>query len=151
MSEATLQADLQREFLRITPTFSTGDVTINDWSILDGPNANAPYIIIQSSDDFVIGSIQSVAKRAWSIPFMLVVRFQNWGTSEAELATTRQTVLDWLVNKSFASQSGALNFGIRSIRAGTPIGYIYDRYVENETESLPAYISQTLIVDIAEN
>jgi hypothetical protein len=150
VSEATLQADLQREFLTLTSLFSVGDVTINDWNILDGPNENAPYIIIENSDEFAIAAIQTSASRLWLIPFTLFVRFQDWSSSEVEFAAARQPVLDHLVNKAYQAASGNLNFGIRSIRSGSPLGFVYDRYLENDAESLPAFLSQRMIVEIAE-
>jgi len=150
VSEATLQADLQREFLTLTSLFSAGDVTINDWNVLDGPNQNAPYIIIENSDDFAIATIQTSPSRVWMIPFTLFVRFLDWSTSEAAFASVRQPVLDQLVNRAYQAASGNLNFGIRSIRSGSPIGYVYDRYVEAEAESLPVFLSQRLIVETAE-
>jgi hypothetical protein len=150
VSEATLQADLQREFLTITSLFSTGDVTINDWNVLDGPNERAPYIVIENSDDFAVATIQTSPSRLWMIPFTLLVRFLDWSSSEAAFAAARQPVLDHLVNKAFQAASGNLNFGIRSIRSGSPIGYVYDRYVENDAESLPVFLSQRIIVEIAE-
>lgn len=150
MSEATLQADLQREFLTLTSLFSTGDVTINDWNILDGPIGNAPYIIIENSDDFAIATIQTSSSRLWMIPFTLFVRFLDWSTSEVAFAAARQPVLDQLTGMAYAAGSSQLNFGIRSIRSGGPIGYVYDRYVENDAESLPVFLSQRIIVEIAE-
>lgn len=150
MSEATLQADLQREFLTLTSLFSSGDVTINDWNVLDGPNENAPYIVIENSDDFAIATIQTDPIPLWMIPFTLFIRFLDWGTSEAAFAAVRQPILDHLVNKAYAAGSGNLNFGIRSIRSGSPIGYVYDRYVQEEAESLPVFISQRIIVETAE-
>jgi hypothetical protein len=150
MSEAILQADLQREFLTLTSLFSAGDVTINDWDVLDGPRANAPYIIIENSDDFAIATIQTSPSSLWFVPFSLFAAFLDWNTSEANFAVTRQPVLDHLTNKAYAAASGNLNFGIRSIRAGSPIGYVYDRYVEEDTESLPVFLSQRFVVEIAE-
>ncbi len=150
MSEATVQADLQREFLTLSSLFTAGDVTINDWAVLDGPNVNAPYIVIENSDDFAIATIQTDPIPLWMIPFTLFVRFLDWGTSEAAFAAARQPVLDHLVNKAYQAASGTLNFGIRSIRSGSPIGYVYDRYVENEAESLPVFLSQRIIVETAE-
>lgn len=150
MSEATLQADLQREFLTLTSLFSTGDVTINDWNVLDGPIENAPYVIIENSDDFAIAAIQTSSSQLWLIPFTLFVRWLDWSTSEVAFAAARQPVLDCLVNKAFLAASGNLNFGIRSIRSGGPIGYVYDRYVQEEVESLPVFLSQRIIVEIAE-
>ena len=150
MSEAILQADLQREFLTLSSLFSAGDVTINDWDVLDGPRENAPYIIIENSDDFAIATIQTSPSSLWFIPFSLFVSFLDWNTSEANFTTTRQPVLDQLVNKAYAAASGNLNFGIRSVRSGSPIGYVYDRYVEEDAESLPVFLSQRFIVEIAE-
>ena len=141
---------MQREFLTLTSLFSAGDVTINDWNVLDGPNENAPYIIIENSDDFAIATVQTDPIPLWMIPFSLFVRFLDWSTSEAAFAAARQPVLDHLVNKAYTAASGNLNFGIRSIRSGSPIGYVYDRYVENEAESLPVFLSQRIIVEIAE-
>ncbi len=150
MSEAILQADLQREFLSLTALFSVGDVTINDWNVLDGPAENAPYIVIENSDDFAVATLQTSPSRLWMIPFTLFVHWLDWSTSEVAFAAARQPVLDHLVNKAYAAASSNLNFGIRSIRSGSPIGYVYDRYVENETESLPVFLSQRYIVEIAE-
>lgn len=150
MSEATLQADLQREFLTLSSLFSAGDVTINDWDVLDGPIESAPYIIIENSDEFAIAAVQTSPSRLWMIPFTLFVRFLDWGTSEVAFAAARQPVLDLLVNKAYQAASSNLNFGIRSIRSGNPIGYVYDHYVENDAESLPVFLSQRLIVETAE-
>jgi hypothetical protein len=150
MSEATLQADLQREFLTLSSLFDAGDVTINDWNVLDGPNERAPYIIIENSDDFAIATVQTSPSRLWMIPFTLFVRWLDWSTSEAAFAAVRQPVLDHLVNKAYAAASGNLNFGIRSIRSGSPIGYVYDRYVQEEAESLPVFLSQRIIVETTE-
>jgi len=150
MSEATLQADLQREFLTLSSLFSAGDVTINDWDVLDGPIENAPYIIIENSDEFAIATLQTSPSRLWLIPFTLFVRFLDWSVSEVDFASVRQPVLDHLVNKGYQAASGNLNFGLRSIRSGGPIGYVYDRYVQEEAESLPVFLSQRIIVETAE-
>jgi hypothetical protein len=150
MSEAALQADLQREFLTLSSVFSAGDVTVNDWSVLDGPIEKAPYIVIENSDDFAIATIQTDPIPLWMIPFTLFVRFLDWGSSEAAFAAARQPVVDHLVGRAFQAASGNLNFGLRSIRSGSPLGYVYDRYVENDAESLPVFLSQRIIVEIAE-
>jgi len=150
MSEATLQADLQREFLTLSSLFSLGDVTINDWNVLDGPSENAPYIIIENSDDFAIATIQTSPSRLWMIPITLFVRFLDWSTSEVAFAAARQPVLDHLVARAYAAASGNLNFGLRSIRSGSPVGYVYDRYVQEEAESLPVFLSQRIVLEIAE-
>ena len=147
MSEATLQADMQRELLRDTGTFSSGDVVINDWSILDGPNDKAPYVIIQSSDDPGVELIQEEkALFRYTIPFTIVVQFDDWDSARSALQTTRQTVLNRLSKKTaeFQDASGRLDWGLRTIRSLEPVSEIYDRYAENPEESLPIFLAHRL-------
>lgn len=146
MSESTLQTDIQRELLRITGTFSSGDVVINDWSILDGPNNNAPYVIIQSSDTVSVDNIQQeLPLFSYVIPFTVVVAFDDWDTARASLQTTRQTVINWLADtENYQDASGRLAWGLRGIRALEPVSEIYDRYAENPDESLPIFLAHRL-------
>jgi len=151
MSEAVLQADLQRELLRLTSTFSAGDVTINDRSILDGGNSNAPYVVIDSADDFRLEKVQEQWTAVWSIPFMLVVKFVDWDTSRHELSTTRQTVLDALKSvEDYSDSSALLAFGLTAINSETPIGEIYDRYLEENVEALPVFLAQRITLQVLE-
>lgn len=150
MSEATLQADLQRELLRLTSTFSTGDVTICDWGILDGSSANAPYVIIDASDTFTASKAQSQWNQIWNIPFTLVVKFDDWDTSRADIAAKRQIVLAALRDtKNYNSASIALAWGLREI-ASESIDPVYDRYAANPNESLPVFLSQKMIATVEE-
>ena len=151
MSEAVLQADLQRELLRLTATFSAGDVTINDRSILDGANKNAPYVVIDSADSFHAEHMQEQWQVLWSIPFMLVVKFTDWDASRNELSTTRQTVLTALMAvENYLSDSVLLAFGLQSIDTESSIGEIYDRYVEENIEALPVFLAQRLTAQVLE-
>lgn len=146
MSEATLQNDIQRELLRITGTFSSGDVVINDWSILDGGNASAPYVIIQTADDPNVSGIQTgAALTSYTIPIYVVVKFDDWDSARSALQTTRQAVIDWLLDTvNYHNDSGRLAWGIRSIRALEPVTEVYDRYNENPEESLPVFLAHKL-------
>ena len=146
MSEANLQVMMQTELLRITGTFSSGDVVINDWSILDGPNANAPYVNIQSSDTVSVENIQQEEPLTrYTIPFTVVVKFDDWDTARAALQTVRQTVIDWLKDTaSFQDANGRLAWGLRSIRSLEPVSEIYDKYVENTEEALPVFLAHKL-------
>ena len=152
MSEAILQADIKRELLRITGTFSTGDVTINDWSILDGPNDKAPYVIIQSSDTIDVSQMQQESPLySYTIPFTVVVQFDDWDTARAALQTARQTVVDWLADTAnYVAASGRLAWGLRRIRALEPVSEIYDRYAENPDESLPIFLAHRLGATVEE-
>lgn len=151
MSEATLQTDLQRELLRLTATFSTGDVTINDRSILDGANNNAPYVVIDSADTFRLEKIQEQWATVWSIPFMLAVKFTDWDDSRSSLSTVRQTVLDAIKNvEDYLDASAMLAFGLQVINSETPIGEIYDRYLEEGVEALPVFLAQRITLQVLE-
>lgn len=152
MSEATLQNDIQRELLRITGTFSSGDVVINDWSILDGGNASAPYVNILSSDTFTLSGAQTGSKEyLWNIPLILYVAFDDWMPSRAEVGTARQTVIDALSNtESYLDASGRLAYGMRTIRNLGPIEPYYDHYPEEPDEALPIFLYQILVAEVAE-
>jgi len=152
MTEAILQADLQRELLKLTSVFSTGDVVISDWSILDGSSQKAPFVIIEVSDDMEIDGIQ---ERQWekitSIPFTLIVRFVNWDTSMIAFQVARQSVIDALVNVSnYDRASVKLGWGLLSISSSGTVDPVYDRYNENSAESLPVYLSQKIILRVKE-
>lgn len=151
MSESVLQADLQRELLRLTSTFSAGDVPIGDWSVLDGSSQAAPFAIIEMSDDFSAIGLDSDYSNTWQIPFTLLVAFADWDTSMLAIAALRAIVIAALKDKAhFLPASAALGFGLRSIKSGTGISSVYDRYNENTAESLPVYLSQRIILEVEE-
>ena len=150
MSEAIIQADIQRELLRLTSTFSAGDVTISDWGVLDGSSANAPYVIIDASGPFSLTRVQSQWIQVWNIPFALVVKFLDWDVSRADLAAKRETVLAALRDtKNYNSASIALAWGLREI-GGAEISPVYDRYATNPSESLPVFLSQEMTATVEE-
>jgi hypothetical protein len=152
MSEATLQADVQRELLRMTSTFSSGDVVISDWSVLDGSSQNAPFVIIEVADGFNIDGLQT---RQWeniiNIPITLFVRFIDWDTSMLAFRDARQSVLDGLAATShYQSASAKLAWGLLGISSDGGINSVEDHYVENQSESLPIYLSQRFILEVKE-
>ena len=152
MSENTIQADLQRELLRLTSVFSAGDVTICDWGVLDGSSQAAPFAIIDVSETF---SMPDVTLRQWSntwtIPFDIVVRFIDWDTSRLAIRDLRTSVIDALRDVThYANASAILGYGLRKISSGSGINSIYDKYNENTAESLPAFLSQTIVLEVEE-
>lgn len=150
MSEAILQADLQRELLRLTSLFSAGDVTINDWSVLDGSSANAPFVVIEVADDFD-SNTENTWLHSWTIPFTLIVRFEDWDDSSTALRNARQTIIDALRDTThYHASSSLLAWGLRGMSAGTGISEIYDKYNENAVESLPVYLSQAINLAVEE-
>jgi hypothetical protein len=151
MSESTLQADLQRELLRLTSVFSSGDVTIGDWSVLDGSSQSAPFAIIEVADALSVSDIDAQWDKTISLPFTLIVAFSDWDTSMLAFRDARQSVTDKLIDKDrYTSTSAALGWGLRSIATGGEISPVYDRYNENSAESLPVYLSQRIILEVEE-
>jgi hypothetical protein len=151
MSESTLQADLQRELLRLTSTFSSGDVTIGDWSVLDGSSQAAPFAIIEMADGFSMIDIQGERSNTWPIPFTILVAFSDWDTSMTAIRDLRETILNALVKvENYTATSAGLGWGLRTIAAGTGISEVYDRYQENAAESLPVYLSQQIVLEVEE-
>jgi len=152
MSESTLQADVQRELLRLTSLFSSGDVTICDWGVLDGSSMAAPFAIIDVAEAFDMSDATlRTWTNTWVIPFDLVVRFIDWDTSRLAIRDARQTIIDALRdNTHYHASSSNLAWGLRRISAGSPIEEIYDKYNENTAESLPVFLSQTINLEVEE-
>ena len=151
MSESTLQADLQRELLKLTALFSTGDVVIGDWSVLDGSSLAAPFVIIEVADDYNVTQLETEWQQTRSIPMTLIVRFVDWDTSMLAFRDTRQTVIDALTaTMYYDSASVNLAWGLRGISNGSGIDPVYDRYNENSAESIPVYLSQRIILEVEE-
>lgn len=142
MSEATVQAALQTA-LQAMGQFANADVTIGDWGILDGPNENAPYAVIEPADGFETQYRVKTPESRWDEYLTLVVRFVDWETSLPALRDIRQAVIDML-----DAQAGALGLAVRSIRNDGPIGNIYPAYLspEQAAGALPAFLSQRCVV-----
>jgi hypothetical protein len=150
MSEAVIQADLQRELLRLTGTFSAGDVVINDWSILDQGNAKAPYINIETAETFNTTLVQSQWQTLWTIPFLLIEKFTDWDTTRGLIASDRALILAGLLNvDSYDDKSALLAFGIREIQGSGEVP-VYDRYPENSVEAIPVFLAFRMIVTVQE-
>lgn len=150
MSEATLQADLQRELLRLTSLFSSGDVTIGDWSVLDGSSQAAPFVVIEVAGDFD-SNTENTWTATWQIPFTLIIRFTDWDTTMLSMRDVRQSVLAALRDTThYHASSTALAWGLHKMTAATGISEIYDKYNENAAESLPVYLSQTINLEVEE-
>lgn len=151
MTESILQADLQRELRRLTSVFGSDDVVICDWSVLDGSSQNAPFVIIDVADTFDIDGILGTYSEVWQLPFDLVVRFTDWDTARAALRDARESVITHLrKTENYNNASGLLAWGLRKISSGSGIEDIYDKYNENPIESLPVYLSQTIILEVEE-
>lgn len=151
MSEATLQADLARELETLTSLFGTADVVVNDWSILDGPRENAPYILIQNAESFHVEAVQTGWSITWEIPFLLIESFSDWTATWNNLRDHRQAVIDKLKNvDGYNASSSRLAWGLRDIRNEDGIKDMYDRYVQEESEAIPVYQYQKIVLVVEE-
>lgn len=150
MTEATLQADLQRELLRLTSVFSSGDVTIGDWSVLDGSSLAAPFAIIEVAETFD-ATTENTWSTLWTIPFTLIIRFTDWDTSIIAVREARATVLTLLQDTThYSAASTALAWGLQRIISASGIDAVYDRYNENTAESIPVFLSQKITLQVLE-
>lgn len=149
MSELSIQLKIQ-EIIQGLSLFSDADVVINDWSIFDRPNIEAPYVLIQTSDDFESLHQVMTAEVRWAIPIVLVERFTDWKETYDKFRDRRQQILDEF-NLGDDERSGP-GLNIDRIGQDTPITEFYDKVipVELQSEALPAFIMQRLILEAQE-
>jgi hypothetical protein len=145
VSESTVQTALQTA-LRAMSDFADTDVTINDWGVLDGSNANAPYAVIENSDDFESRQDTQTATNNWNIPVNIFVRLaaDTWATALNSFRDTRQNVLDAANTGTVRSASGQAGIDIKTITPEGKIGYIYDAAADPEYAT-PQFIVQRMI------
>ena len=93
MTEKAIAEGIQTT-LQSMSDFSAGDVAIEEWTILDGSTQNAPYVIIEVSDDFVARQEAPSEGTVWQIPANLYTRFIDWPTSKTAFRDTRQAIID---------------------------------------------------------
>ncbi len=152
MTEATIQAGIQ-DVIQSMDEFDNVDVVINDYSIYDQSSSLAPYVLIQTADDFDSRQRVKTAETTYQIPVTLVERFTDWKETLDNLTTRR----DALITKFNATGTARAADGltattVEAIRSGGAIAFIYDAYIpESERdEALPAFVAQTLIFETEE-
>ena len=146
--EDDIQSGLATLF-RALSTYETADVTINDWSVLDG--YGAPFIIIETADEFESRADSQTPVTDWSIIVWLIVSFSDWDTSLNAFRDNRQEIIDTLNDGSAGSAGGLAGVYVSRIR-GSEKQYIYQRYGDSDIdpEALPQYVSQRMVVDVQE-
>lgn len=150
MSELSVAQSLQT-LLRTTTisterVFSDSDVTINNWSVLDGSFANAPYIVIETSEEFDSRQDTYTPNTRWQMPVYLVIHYTSRDQAHNDIMTIRQAIIDKL------NSGGRTGNGITIDRIYSSGGFIeiYDKYIpENEIVD-PDYIAQTIMFDVEE-
>lgn len=134
--------------------FADADVVINDWSVLDSPNPNAPYVILATADEFESKMDSAADQTKWSIPVALYEYFTDWPNTLNNFRTRRQAIID-LFNSaaSNARSAGGLDaVQVNVIRSEGPIMPYYAPYTPSHQipEALPVYLHQTWIFEVEE-
>jgi hypothetical protein len=147
MTEKTIQEALQTVILA-SSSFSTGDVTINDWGVLDGPTASAPFVVIETADEFESLFRVDSDENTYQVILNVIVRFVDWDTSKTAFRDTREVVRAALSSPANATAGLA----VRGVRSGGPISPIYETYADSEiqADALPVFLSQQIIAECQE-
>jgi hypothetical protein len=153
VSEATIASGIQT-ILQGMSEFSSADVSINDWGILDGERNQAPFAIIVTADDFTATFQTNTGNRSWAIPVLLFEDWVDWDTTLVAFKTTRQAIIDKF-NTSGGNQvsAGGLEATqITAMRSNSPIEpYFLPYNAANLTgESQPDYLVQEIVFDVDE-
>ena len=154
VSEKTIQEAFQT-ILQALSIFEDNDVVINDWSVLDISTDNAPYVIIENSDDWSSRRDNVTATDDWRIPFTLAVKLgaETWKTALDNFRDARQAILDTMnADGTARSAGGQAGVDIQVIRPDGPKGYIYSPDVDPEQQpyATPLFVSQRMILEVKE-
>ncbi len=152
MSEETVMEGLQTLILAMDE-FSSEDVVINDWDVLDGEMAKSPFVIISNSDDFVARQDTVSAVTQWQIKVTLYQEFvANWKDAYNSFRTNRQALIDAMNITDNRSADGMSGVTIDEIRPSSPLQIWVDPGTSKELQgtAMPLFISQELIFDTKE-
>ncbi len=152
MSEATVQAGLKTLILAMSE-FSSGDVVINDWDVLDGEMAKSPFVIISEADNFIARRDTTTPNTKWEVKVTLYQEFkENWKDAYNSFRTNRQALIDTMNITDNRSADGISGVTIDEIRAGSPLQIWVDPGTPQELQSrvMPLFISQELLFDVEE-
>ena len=152
MSEKTIQEGIQAT-IQALAAFDNADVVINDWDVLDQSTAQAPYVIIQNTDDPIITMQTLSGNMAWSIPVTLIERFTDWKETLNNFRTRRQAIFDTYNAAGTARSAGGIEaVDIHTIRTDGPIENLYDPDMPDDLldPSSPIFITQRFIFEVDE-
>lgn len=153
MSEVTIMEGIQTSIQSMSE-FADVDVVINDWDILDqvGAKKQAPYVIIEISDDFESLQNTVTPNNTWNIKVTLIEAFvKKWKPTLDDLGTRRQAIIDKINDGSNRSAGGLDGTSINSIIAGGPVTEVTRRYPLDPGEAVPPdYLAQPIILEVEE-
>ena len=147
MTEKTIQEAIQT-VLVATATFDAGDVTIDDWGVLDQSTASAPYVIISVADDFEISFLGPSDESKWGVALNVVERFTDWDATRQAIRDTRAAVI-----AAISSPSNAVSgLAVKKIRSSGAVDPIYETYGQAEIlpDAIPVFLSHRLIAECEE-
>lgn len=153
MSEAIIASAIQSRIQGLDQ-FASADVTLNDWDILDGPVSGAPYVIIETADEFEITQPTRVRNETYAIIVRLFEHFIDWGTAKEAFKVTRQAVIDEFMPPPTTDPTatpGGEGYMLTAIGAGSAIEEVYDKSVTTEADlagATPYFLSQVIIFDM---
>lgn len=149
-TEFQLQEGVQT-CLRTLSAFSNADVTINDWSILDGSSANAPFLIIENSETFEDRQSVKTPGTVWQLPVVLYERFVNWKDTSNNFRLHRQAILDAFDNAdgNFRTAGGLPGVMINRIRSSEAPGAVFHPDIDPRLrpDADPLFLAQKLIFE----
>lgn len=147
MNEKTAQESLQT-WLQGLSIFADVDVTINDYSIFDGPAGEGPFAVIENSDDFNSSQDGYTPNDSWSIPVLLIVPFTFDKETLDNFRDYRQDIINE-ANDRTGNRTPVAGADVASIRSGTKVLHWYgDGVQETEPGTFPLYVFQQLIFDV---
>jgi len=153
MSEASIVSGLMTT-IKAMSEFADADVVDSDWSVLDQPTVNAPYVIFTPSDEFDGRQDTMSPETDWIIPAALVEPFTEWSTTLVNFRTRRQAILDKIntEDSAFRGPSSTTNSDVRRVRSGSVIEPYYDPWLTEEEvkEAVPIYLYQIILFEVHE-
>lgn len=146
MSEISIQQKVQA-VIQALALFENADVVINDWSIFDRPNIEAPYVLIEVSDEFESVQVVMTPENRWAVPLNLVEAFTDWQETYNNFRDRRQVIIDAFNGTGSARADSGLN--IERIYNDGAITPYFDKTIpaELQSESLPVFIMQRIIME----
>lgn len=153
ISEQTIQEAI-RDALRAMSIFDDGDVTINSWTFLDLPTAGGPYVVVETSDEFVSRQQTQTATNDFNIPFTLfeVVDISSDANTLNNFRDHRQAILDAANTGTVRTASAQAGMDITEIRNEGAITPWFDPQIPSDqlAYASPLYLYQRMILVCSE-
>jgi len=128
-------------------------VVVNDWSILDRPMVDAPFVLIVNADDFNSTQVTVTATTGYTLRLWLIVALANadWKAAYDEFRDYRQQIIDKFNEEGTNRSLGGLDgVNVTRIFSISDIGYIYPPNVDpdNQPDTIPDYVAQFIGLEI---